>query len=104
VSLIMDKVAMIDPHRLKQISAAIFGIAALDLVEGIGLVLEQQWAEYVTLVLTASFLPLEFFEILRRATWIRAGLLAINLAVVVYLIYYVQARMRERRARQGRRV
>ncbi|MFP5227217.1 MAG: DUF2127 domain-containing protein [Acidobacteriota bacterium] len=97
VNLFMDKVAMIDPHRLKQISAAIFGIATLDLVEGTGLVLEQVWAEYVTLVLTASFLPWEFFEVMRRATWMRLGLLVINLAVVFYLVYYVQARMRERR-------
>jgi len=101
VNLVLDKVALIDPHRLRQISAAIFAVAALDLIEGTGLVLEQAWAEYVTLVLTASFLPWEFFEILRRATWIRATLLGINLAVVIYLIYYVQARMRERRLRQG---
>lgn len=103
VSLLMDKVARIDPHRLKQISAAIFGIAALDLIEGTGLVLEQVWAEYVTLVLTASFLPWEFFEILRRTTWMRLGLIVINLAVVIYLLYYVQARMRERRRREGGR-
>jgi uncharacterized membrane protein (DUF2068 family) len=103
VSLVMDRVAMIDPHRLKEISAAIFAIAALDLIEGTGLVLERGWAEYVTLVLTASFLPWEFFEVLRRATWIRGGLLIINLAVVIYLAYYVQARMRERRRRHTRR-
>lgn len=101
VTLVMDKVAQIDPHRLKQISAAIFAVASLDLIEGIGLVLEQAWAEYVTLVLTASFLPWEFFEVLRRATWIRGSLLVINLIVVVYLVYYVQARMRERRLRRG---
>jgi uncharacterized membrane protein (DUF2068 family) len=101
VSLVMDKVALIDPHRLKQISAAIFAVASLDLIEGTGLVLEQAWAEYVTLILTASFLPWEFFEIVRRATWIRGSLLVINLAVVVYLVYYVQARMRERRRREG---
>jgi uncharacterized membrane protein (DUF2068 family) len=101
VNLLLDKVALIDPHRLKQISVAIFAVASLDLVEGVGLVLEKAWAEYVTLVLTASFLPWEFFEILRRATWIRATLLGINLVVVIYLIYFVQARMRERRIRRG---
>lgn len=100
VTLVMDKVALIDPHRLKQISVAIFAVASLDLVEGIGLVLEQAWAEFVTLILTASFLPWEFFEIFRRATWMRATLLGINLVVVVYLAYYVQARMRERRSRE----
>lgn len=97
VNLFLDKVALIDPHRLKQISAVIFSIAGLDMVEGMGLVLEQVWAEYVTLVLTASFLPLEFFEIFRHATSIRVVLLIINLAVVIYLLYYVKLRVQERR-------
>lgn len=97
VNLVLEKVAMINLRDLRRISAVIFAIAALDAIEGIGLVLEQVWAEFVTLVLTASFLPLEMFELLRRTTLIRLGLTIINLAVVVYLIYYVQARMRDRR-------
>ena len=103
VNLVLEKVAMIDPHRLRQISAAIFAIAALDIVEGTGLVLEQAWAEFVTLILTASFLPWEIFELLRRTSWIRAGLTVINLAVVIYLVYFVQARMRERHLRHAGR-
>ena len=99
VNLILEKVAMIDPRRLRQISAVIFAVAALDIIEGTGLVLERAWAEFVTLILTASFLPWEIFEILRHHTWIRLGLTVINLAVVIYLLYYVQARMRERRQR-----
>lgn len=100
VNLFLDKVALIDPHRLRQISAVVFSIAALDIIEGTGLVLEKVWTEYVTLVLTASFLPLEFFEILRHTTWIRVVLLLINLAVVVYLLYYVKVRMRQRGERR----
>ncbi len=99
VNLILGKVGMIDPHRLRQISAAIFAIAALDIVEGTGLVLEQAWAEFVTLILTASFLPWEIFEIFRHTTWIRIGLTVINLAVVLYLLYFVKLRMQERRIR-----
>jgi len=103
VNLFLEKVAMIDPHRMRQISAVIFAVAALDIVEGTGLVLEKAWAEFVTLILTASFLPWEIFEIFRHTNWMRIGLTVINLAVVVYLIYYVQARMRERRLRCARR-
>jgi uncharacterized membrane protein (DUF2068 family) len=66
-------------------------------------VLEQAWAEFVTLILTASFLPWEFFEVFRRASWIRIGLTVINLAVVVYLLYYVKLRMQERRLRRAGR-
>jgi len=103
VSLILDKVSQIDPHRLRQISAVIFGIAALDAIEGTGLVLEKVWAEFVTLILTASFLPWEFFELHRRLTWIKVSLTVINVAVVVYLLLYVRMRMRERRLRHAGR-
>jgi uncharacterized membrane protein (DUF2068 family) len=102
VNLFLDKVAQIDPHRLKEISAAIFAIAGLDAIEGSGLVMEKAWAEFVTLVLTASFLPVEAFQILRHVTWIRSGLFVINFAVVLYLLYYVRLRMQERRRKRVR--
>ncbi len=89
-NLILDKVALIDPHRLKQISIAIFAGAALHMLEGVGLVLRKVWAEYVTLILTASFLPWEVIEIVRHVTWIKVVLLLVNLAVVIYLVFYVQ--------------
>jgi uncharacterized membrane protein (DUF2068 family) len=99
-NLLLDKVALIDPHRLKQISIAIFAGATLHLVEGVGLVLRKTWAEYVTLILTASFLPWEVIEIIRHTTWIKIGLLLLNLAVVVYLVFYVQTSIRRRGIQQ----
>jgi uncharacterized membrane protein (DUF2068 family) len=96
VNLILEKVALINHHRLREISLAIFAYASLDILEGTGLVLRKTWAEYVTLILTASFLPWEFFEILRHATWIKFGLIATNILVVLYLIFYVQLRARHR--------
>lgn len=103
VNLILVKVAMIDPHRMKQISVAIFAIAALDAMEGTGLVLEKAWAEFVTLTLTACFLPWEVYLLLKHATWMKIGLTVINLAVVIYLLMYVRMRMRERRQRRAAR-
>ena len=102
VNLVLDKAAMIDAHRLKQISIAIFCYAGLDFTEGIGLVLEKTWAEYLTLILTASFLPWEFFEIMRHPTWVKVVLTLVNILVVVYLVFYVQRSLRNRRgARKG---
>jgi len=68
-------------------------------VEGVGLFLERAWAEYVTLIITASFLPLELFEVVRRLTWVRSGLLVINTMVLLYLLKVVIERGKERRAR-----
>lgn len=99
-SLILDKVALIDPHRLKQISIAVFAGAGLHVVEGVGLVLRRVWAEYVTLILTASFLPWEIVEIIRHSTWIKVVLLLLNLAVVIYLVFYVQSKVRRHAVQQ----
>jgi uncharacterized membrane protein (DUF2068 family) len=97
VSLLLDKAALISPLRLKEISAAAFAHAALDILEGTGLVLRKVWAEFVTLVVSALFLPFEFFAIARHVTWNRVGIAAINVAVVIYLIFHVQMRLREHR-------
>ncbi len=98
VNFILDKISSITPHRLRQLSILIFCDAALDVLEGVGLMLGKAWAEYLTLIVSASFLPWEFFEILRKPNWPKAGLTLINIAVVLYLAAYLQRRLRERAA------
>ena len=90
VSLLLDKVDLIDAHRLRQISVATFGYSALALTEGVGLLLEKVWAEYLTLLLTISFLPWELYELVRRPDWFRLSLLLINLAVLWYLVWLLR--------------
>lgn len=90
VELLMAKVDLIDHHRLRQISMGTFAYSALALVEGVGLMMEQSWAEYLTLGLTVSFLPWELFEIARDANWFRFGLLLINLLVLGYLLWLLR--------------
>ncbi len=90
VSLLLDKVDLIDAHRLRQISVATFGYSALALTEGVGLLLEKVWAEYLTLVLTLSFLPWELYELARKPDWFRLSLLLINLAVLWYLVWLLR--------------
>ena len=90
VSLLLDKVDLIDAHRLREISVATFAYSALALTEGVGLLLEKVWAEYLTLILTASFLPWELYELARRPDWFRLSLLLINLAVLGYLVWLLR--------------
>ena len=90
VSLLLDKVDLIDAHRLREISLATFAYSALALTEGVGLLLEKVWAEYLTLILTVSFLPWELYELARRPDWFRLSLLLINLAVLGYLVWLLR--------------
>lgn len=98
VTVLLDKVDLIDAHRLKQISAATFGYSALALTEGIGLMLERVWAEYLTLFLTISFLPWELYELIHRPSWFRLSLLLINLAVLAYLVWLLRKKRTAERA------
>jgi uncharacterized membrane protein (DUF2068 family) len=60
--------------------------AVLESVEAVGLWLRKRWAEYLTAVATAGFLPFEIREIVAKVTVIRVGALVINLAILIYLV------------------
>jgi uncharacterized membrane protein (DUF2068 family) len=98
VHFLLWRADQLDDHLLRRIGAVFFIEAGLDLAEGIGLYLEKVWAEYLTLTITGSFLPWEIFEVFKRITWVRVGLLAINLLVFFYLLWLVAARKRGRQS------
>jgi uncharacterized membrane protein (DUF2068 family) len=50
------------------------------------LLLRKVWGEYVSSILTASFIPLEIYELVEKASWIKALVIAVNVAIVVYLV------------------
>jgi uncharacterized membrane protein (DUF2068 family) len=82
----------LDDRALKRISAGTFFYAALLLTEGVGLLLRRRWAEYFTVLVTGSFIPLELYELTRRFTATRLILIGVNVAVVWYLVHHVRQR------------
>jgi uncharacterized membrane protein (DUF2068 family) len=87
---VLDHLDDVTAHRLREIGVATFFYAGLRVTEGVGLVMEKVWAEYLTLGVTMSFLPWELYEIVRRADWIRISLLLTNLAVLAYLVWWLR--------------
>ncbi len=65
----MAGILSLDDRKLRAIGAGTLVYAALLLTEGIGLLLRRRWAEYFTVVVTGSFIPLEVYELTRRLTW-----------------------------------
>jgi uncharacterized membrane protein (DUF2068 family) len=84
------KLGLASDHQLEAISAGSFFYAALLGTEGIGLLLKKHWAEYLTIIATASFIPLEIYEIVQHVRIGRIIILVLNIAIVVYLIYRVK--------------
>ena len=71
------------------------------MVEGFGLWLDQLWAEYLTVVVTTLLIPFELYEFVHRPSIWKAGGIAINVLIVVYLAALLRRRLaRERTARR----
>ena len=81
-------------HELRIAGLAALGYGALELVEGVGLWLDQLWAEYLTVIATSLLVPLELYELVHKPSLVKgAGILA-NLAIVAYLGWRLRQRTR----------
>jgi uncharacterized membrane protein (DUF2068 family) len=89
VDLAIQKVTNLSPHKIRDLGLVSFVYAALFLTEGIGLWLLKLWAEWFTVVITSSLVPFEIYEIHRHPTPTKIVVLAINIAIVAYLLYRI---------------
>ncbi len=83
--LFLAKLSILDDRRLKELSVGTFIYSVIFLTEGVGLALAKRWAEYLTIISTASLLPLEIYELAKHVSIGKGLALVINLAVVAYL-------------------
>jgi uncharacterized membrane protein (DUF2068 family) len=60
--------------------------AAIEAVEGTGLWLARRWGEYFAMIATSLGLPLEIYDLTRKVSVLALVLLAVNLALVLYLV------------------
>ena len=74
------------PRAIELVSIGSFTYATIFGIEGIGLLMRKRWAEYLTSIVTASFIPIELYELSRHFTLFKSLVIGINIAIVVYLI------------------
>lgn len=79
------EIGLVKQRDLALIATTTLAYSGLLLTEGIGLLMEKVWAEYMTTFITATFIPIEIYELVRHATVARVCLLLINIVVVAYL-------------------
>ena len=91
IHALMRKLWTVDDKKLVEISAGTFFYAALVLTEGIGLAMRRKWAEYFTVFVTASLIPLEIYELVEKFSFIKIVVISINFAVVLYLALGLRA-------------
>src|ERR1700757_3160635 len=82
----LSAAAALTPDRVRDVIVGSFLYGGLFLTEGTGLWLLKRWAMWFTVIITASFLPIEIYELARDPSAGKTALLAINVALVGYLI------------------
>ena len=96
----LDWFAALGSARIGSIVAATAIYTAVLLTEGIGLWLRKTWAEWLTVVATASLIPFELWQLffghhLKPLALVGASVL--NIAIVSYLAYQLRRGRRVRR-------
>ena len=87
------RVSGLTERQLEAAAFATFAYAAIFVVEGAGLIARKRWAEWLTVIVTASFIPVEIYELAKHGGAGKILTLAINVAIVAYLA----VRLRKRR-------
>jgi uncharacterized membrane protein (DUF2068 family) len=84
---LIQKALEANRHTLTLISIGVLAYGALELLEAVGLWLMKRWGEYVAVVGTAVFIPLEVYELVETVTWLKVGALLLNIFAVVYILW-----------------
>jgi uncharacterized membrane protein (DUF2068 family) len=86
----LEQAGKLTNTKLVTFSAIGFFYSALFATEGTGLYLRKRWAEYFVVIVTASLLPFEAYEIWHRITVTKVLLTIANLIILSYLIYVIR--------------
>src|SRR5437667_1160602 len=84
---IVARLHSLHAHQLRIAGIAALGYGGLELVEGVGLWLDQVWAEYLTVIATTLLIPFELYELARHPTLWKAGGILVNVLIVIYLAW-----------------
>jgi len=83
----LNRLVGLNPKTLGILLLTAVAYCLIEGVEAVGLWRGRRWAEYLTAVATAGFLPFEVDELLHRVTVGRLLALVVNLAVLIYLVW-----------------
>jgi uncharacterized membrane protein (DUF2068 family) len=90
VSHMVEWFSGLSSSRAEALRLVTLGYAAVFAVEGVGLWMQKRWAEWLTVVITASLVPFEAWEMFNRPTWGKLAILLGNVAIVAYLGWHVR--------------
>jgi len=89
--LFLDWADSLTDARVYAVAAVAAAYSILRFLEAYGLWYARAWAEWIALISGAMYLPFEVYILAHRLSWIHALILAINLAIVCYMIHLLKS-------------
>ncbi len=83
----ISRITGLSREQLNRLGVGTFLYGSMFCAEGIGLLLGKKWAEYFTIASTTTFLPLEAYELIKKASVLKAVVLILNAVTVAYLVW-----------------
>ncbi len=96
--LFIESLARATNHDVFQVATLALAYAMIRLVEGYGLWRGRHWAEWFAVVSAGLYLPFEFQHLARHGTWVTAGVICVNILLVVYMARLLIKQRAERHA------
>jgi uncharacterized membrane protein (DUF2068 family) len=90
VAKLLARLDLVTDHQIRLVIGVTSLFSVVFITEGVGLFLRQRWAEYLTVVFTASFIPVEIYEIFRHVGPIKIVLLIVNVVIVSSLLWILK--------------
>ena len=82
---VLVRASVVNQRQLKELSVGSFVYAGIFLTEGLALLMQKRWAKYLTAIITASFIPLELWELVEHFSTIRTVVIMVNVIILWYL-------------------
>jgi uncharacterized membrane protein (DUF2068 family) len=86
----IGKAGNLSPQQIKKLGLGSFLYAGLFATEGTGLWMLKRWAEWLTILITTSLVPIEIYEIHHHPSWVKWVVLSLNIAIVIYLVVRIR--------------
>jgi uncharacterized membrane protein (DUF2068 family) len=82
----LAKLLSVTKRQLELLAGILAAYGVLFGIEGIGLLLQKHWAEWMVVISTSGLIPFEVFEMFHHFGWAKLIGFIINVAILAYLI------------------
>ena len=101
IHTLLEKTLGVKWVTLRWLGAGTLIYSGLYMAEAVGLFFDKGWAEWMTVVTTAGFIPLEVIEIHNKVTPARVVIFVLNVLILIYIAMRLRWRDLKQVAERG---